>query len=148
MRRRVPRARPSNMAIETDESLRLAMQLEQEELAALAPASISEADLAGLDDETRQSIELAMRLEQEERQRMQEQAAAAERFQGEPEDEDSLALAIRLQQEDDEAALRNAIGGEGDDDPGSPSQYSYEQLMRLQDAVGVVSKASQCNADS
>lgn len=129
---------------DVDASIRLAQQLEQEEFqASLQPAAFSDADLAGLDDETRQSIELAMRLQEEERLRVQEQAQAAERLQAEPEDEESIALAIRLQQEDDESALRDALGvREGEEDPGSPSQYTYEQLMRLQDTVGMVSRGA------
>lgn len=131
------------MSTDLSPSIRLAMELEQEEMARLQPASLSEMDLSGLDDETRQSIELAMRLEEEERQRVQEQAAATARLQNEPEDEESLALAIRMQQEDDESALRDALGvQEGDEDPGSPSGYSYEQLMRLQDTVGMVSRGA------
>jgi len=39
-------------------------------------------------------------------------------------------------------ALRNALGVQDEEDPGSPSQYSYEQLMRLQDTVGVVSRGA------
>ena len=68
----------------------------------------------------------------------------AARLQHEPEDADSIALAIRLQQEDDEQALRDALGvQEGEEeDPGSPSQYSYEQLMRLSQTVGEVSKGA------
>ena len=74
---------------------------------------------------------------------LQEQQEASERMQNEPEDAESLALAIRLQQEDDESALRDALGvQEGEADPGSPSQYTYEQLMRLQDTVGMVSKGA------
>ena len=39
--------------------------------------------------------------------------------------------------------LRNAIGvQDGEDDPGSPSEYTYEQLMRLQETVGMVSKGA------
>ena len=79
---------------------------------------------------------------------MQEQQAAAERLAQEPEDAESIALAIRLQQEDDEAALRNALGvlpnasGDDGDEPGSPSQYSYEQLMMLGETVGEVSRGA------
>ncbi len=76
--------------------------------------------------------------------RLAEQQAAAARLQDEPEDAESIALAIRLQQEEDEQALRDAIGvPEGDDEaPGSPSQYSYEQLMRLTETVGEVSRGA------
>jgi len=106
--------------------------------------------LEGLDEETRQSIELAMRLQAEEDARIAEQDVAAARMQElGPEDNDSIALAIRLQQEDDEQALRDALGvqaGEGDDDPGSPSQYSYEQLMRLQQTIGEVSRGASSDA--
>jgi hypothetical protein len=41
--------------------------------------------------------------------RNQEQVAAAERLEGQVNDEASIALAIRLQQEDDESALRNGV---------------------------------------
>ena len=93
------------------ESLRLAQQLEDEEFAAYREPALgfSEAELAEMDDETRQSIELAMRLQEEERLRIQEQQAAAERLEGQADDEESIALAIRLQQEDDESALRNRV---------------------------------------
>jgi len=50
-----------------------------------------------------------MRLQEEERLRIQEQQAAAERLEGQADDEASIALAIRLQQEDDESALRNGV---------------------------------------
>jgi len=125
------------------ESLRLAQQLEDEEFAAYREPALgfSEAELAEMDDETRQSIELAMRLQEEERLRIQEQQAAAERLEGQADDEESIALAIRLQQEDDESALRNALGVT-DGEPGSPSEYTYEQLMRLQDTVGMVSRGA------
>ena len=80
------------------ESLRLAQQLEDEEFAAYREPALgfSEAELAEMDDETRQSIELAMRLQEEERLRIQEQQAAAERLEGQADDEESIALAIRL----------------------------------------------------
>ena len=41
--------------------------------------------------------------------RNQEEVAAAERLEGQADDEASIALAIRLQQEDDESALRNGV---------------------------------------
>ena len=126
-------------------SLRLAQELQSTELEGLAAPASSDADLSELDEETRQTIELAMKLQEEERLYMQEQMAAAARFAAEPEDEDSIALAIRLQQEDDESALRNAIGADGED-PGSPSEYTYEQLMRLQETVGMVSKGASVQA--
>lgn len=131
------------------ESLRLALAMQEEELQqqfALQRPDF-EAD-ESLDDETRQTLELAWRMQMEEQERMQEQVAAAERLADEPEDHDSIALAIRLQQEDDESALRSAIGGvEGEDgEPVSPSQYTYEQLMRLQDTVGMVSKGASADA--
>jgi len=136
----------SNMSVaeedagELSPSVRLALELQQEEMGDLQRPDFSDPDL---DDETRQTLELAWRLQEEERLRIQEQNDAAERLQGEPEDEESIALAIRLQQEDDESALRSALGvGEDEEDPGSPSQYSYEQLMRLQDTVGMVSKGA------
>lgn len=146
-----------NAAMETDEeSLRLCMELQQQEMAqqqqlfggAADAGGLAGIDMSGLDDETKASLELAMRLENEERQRMQEQQAAAERLAQEPEDAESIALAIRLQQEDDEAALRNALGvlpnasGDDGDEPGSPSQYSYEQLMMLGETVGEVSRGA------
>ena len=160
-------AAPNSLASASseNESLRLCLALQQEELAASmaqaqqngSDARPSAADGAGsasadggeadqLDEETRATLELARRLQEEERLYLAEQQAAHERLAGEAEDEDSLALAIRLQQEDDEQALRDALGlqgGEGDDDdPGSPSQYSYEQLMRLGETVGEVSRGA------
>ena len=124
-------------------SIQLAIKMQEEEMAASMQA-MQQPDFGDdLDDETRQSLELAWRLQEEERTRLQEQADAEERLQNEPEDAESIALAIRLQQEDDETALRNALGVQGDDgEPVSPSQYSYEQLMRLQDTVGMVSKGA------
>ena len=105
--------------------------------------------LAGMDEETKASFELAWRLQEEEDAWVLElhaahaRAAPAAAAQG-PEDAESIALAIRLQQEDDEQALRDALGvQEGEEeDPGSPSQYSYEQLMRLSQTVGEVSKGA------
>ena len=96
-----------------------------------------------MDDATRESFELAWRLQAEEDARVAEQQAAATRLQDEPEDAESLALAIRLQQEDDEQALRNAMG-ETEEEGGdlSPSQYSYEQLMRLGQTIGEVSRGA------
>jgi hypothetical protein len=134
----------SNMsaAEEDDElspSVRLALELQQEEMGEMQRPDFSDPDL---DDETRQTLELAWRLQEEERLRIQEQNDAAERLQGEPEDEESIALAIRLQQEDDESALRDALGVAEGEEPVSPSQYSYEQLMRLQETVGMVSKGA------
>ena len=131
------------------ESLRLCLELQQQEMAAQMAMQQEQLafDTEGLDDETKASIELAMRLQDEERARQQEQVAAAERMAQEPEDAESMALAIRLQQEDDEQALRNALGvlpggGEDGDEPGSPSQYSYEQLMQLGETVGEVSRGA------
>ena len=127
------------------DSMRLCLALQQEELGQIQQPDFATAETDGMDDETRATLELAWRLEQEERARLQEQTAAAERLANEPEDTDSLALAIRLQQEDDEQALRNVIGvlppDEGSE-PGSPSQYTYEQLMRLGETIGEVSKGA------
>ena len=96
-----------------------------------------------MDEATRESFELAWRLQAEEDARVAEQAAAAARLQDEPEDAESLALAIRLQQEDDEQALRNAMGETGEEAGDlSPSQYSYEQLMRLGQTIGEVSRGA------
>ena len=135
----------SPMATEEDESERLCRQLQNEELGSMMHG-MEQPSFEGeeLDEETRQSLELAWRLQEEERQRHAEQTAAAERLQNEPEDAESIALAIRLQQEDDEQALRNAIGlqGDEDDEPGSPSSYSYEQLMRLSQTIGEVSRGA------
>lgn len=104
-----------------------------------------------VDEETRKTIELAMRLEEEEHARVAEHQAAMAHFaeHDEEDDAETLALAIRLQQEDDEQALRDALGvlGGGDDDqPGSPSTYSYEQLMRLTETVGTVSRGATSEA--
>ena len=111
----------------------------------------------GMSEEERQSIELAMRLQAEEEARMEEEADALERMQGMPastEDEESLRLAIQLQQEEDDATLRRFLGeqagvadggADGDGRGGgaiSPSQYSYEQLLRLGDSVGTVSRGA------
>jgi len=95
-------------------------------------------------DPDHESLLLALQLQAEEEARVAEQTAAMERLQNEPEDAESLALAIRLQQEDDEQALRDALGVQGDDDdePGSPSQFSYEQLMTLGQRIGEVSKGA------
>jgi hypothetical protein len=125
--------------------MRLALALQQEELASgFMPEQQGSLDTEGLDEETKQSLELAWRLQEEERKRIDEQREAASRMQGEPDDEESIALAIRLQQEDDEQALRDALGvQEGEmDDQGSPSQFSYEQLMRLGETVGEVSRGA------
>lgn len=153
-------AAPAAAATDEDESLRLALALQKEEMGELHQqlAAVPQPDFGaaaddGVDDETRQTLELAWRLQQEEQDRVEqhqrEQREAAERMQQEPEDNESLALAIRLQQEDDEQALRSALGvlGGGDDDePGSPSGYSYEQLMRLTETVGTVSKGASSEA--
>ena len=103
-------------------------------------------------DEEAESIALALRLQEEDNayaqswgggvwtapspgQESQEQMSA--------EDEESLALAIRLQQEDDDAQLRATLGlADGEEVPGSPTSFSYEQLLRLGDTVGVVSRGA------
>ena len=75
--------------------------------------------------------------------RVQEQLEAMLRLQGVPEDAESLALATRLQQEDDALAMRNALGDmAGDAGELSPSRYSFEQLMHLNETVGTVSKGA------
>jgi len=63
------------------------------------------------------------------------------------EEAESLAFAIRLQQEEDDAALRAVLGPAASldderDGAVSPSQYSYEVLMRLGEALGEVSKGA------
>ena len=57
-------------------------------------------------------------------------------------DAESIALAIRLQQEDDDDALRDVLGVPSDEEADSPSGYSYETLLRLGDAVGTVSRGA------
>ena len=146
---------PAPAVADDEESLRMALELQEQESSAWTTAAASSSsggvlpfDTTGMDEETKASLELAWQLEQDERQRIAEQQAAAERLSTEPEDAESIALAIRLQQEDDELALRNALGvlPPGDDgdseEPGSPSQYSYEQLMRLGETVGEVSRGA------
>ena len=82
--------------------------------------------------------------------RLLERSRAAEMEQSLPQDAESIALAIRLQQEDDEMALRNALGiaGNEDGDPDSPSHYSYEQLMQLGQTIGEVSRGASSEAIS
>ena len=83
---------------EDDASLRLALEMQQEEERAMQQQFALQRpnfDDQDLDDETRQTLELAWRMQMEEQQRMQEQADAAERLAGEPEDQDSIALAIQ-----------------------------------------------------
>lgn len=105
-----------------------------------APAPVEQKTAEEIEAE---SFALAWRLQQEEDTRIAEEHAVDARLPHESEDAESLALAIRLQQEDDESALRAALGvEEGGDDPGSPSQYSYEQLMRLSQTVGEVSRGA------
>jgi E3 ubiquitin-protein ligase BIG BROTHER-like protein len=98
-----------------------------------ASASIEDADAA--------SIALALQLQQEEEQYFALQQAAVV-----PEgDEDavSIALAIRMQQQADDEALRGALGVADDEArPESPAGYSYEQLLRLQETVGTVSRGA------
>ena len=120
------------------------MQLQHEDLGGMFGGMQQPSfDDADLDEDTRESLRLAWQLQEEERTRVAEQRAAEERLQNEPEDAESIALAIRLQQEDDEQALRNALGVNGtDSEPGSPSSYSYEQLMRLGQTIGEVSKGA------
>jgi len=106
------------------------------------------------------TLELVWRLQREEDARFAEREAADARFGGESpgggdahgalseEEAESLALAIRLQQEEDDAALRAVLGPaavldqETRDGASSPSQYSYETLMRLGEALGEVSKGA------
>lgn len=104
-----------------------------------------------------ESLQLALRLQAEDElaHGYDDEAAGAE--QNDPELEASLALAMQLQQQDDAAQLRAVLmgmggaGGGGDDgDPRalSPSQLDYEQLIRLGENVGSVSRgASQESVD-
>ena len=89
-------------------------------------------------DDEAESLALALRLMQEEEQYIAEQSAAVVPEGGDDE-ADSLALAIRLQQADDDEALGDALGV---DEGGSPSQLSYETLLRLGDAVPAVSRGA------
>jgi len=97
-------------------------------------------------DDEAASLALAMQLQEEDNAyatSWQSTMVSPERQEQSTEDEESLALAIRLQQEEDEAQLRNTLGLEdGEDTPDSPSNYSYEQLLRLSDTVGTVSKGA------
>ena len=104
----------------------------------LSPATPDE------DDATKQTMQLVWQLQQQEFA-FAEHAAALEQEGGggarhdddEVDDEESLALAIRLQQEDDEAQLRSVLGAR-EGETGSPSAMSFEQLLRLGEAVGEV----------
>jgi len=97
---------------------------------------------AGDDEAMRASVELAWQLQREEEERIRQQVEMLASPQtNEDEDAESIALAIRLQQEDDDAALRAALGPEAQD-RGSPSNYSYEDLLRLSDTVGTVSRGA------
>jgi hypothetical protein len=109
---------------------------------------------AGGDDE---SLQLALRLQAEEEAGLlyddDGAEGAAEEANDDPELEASLILAMQLQQEDDAAQLRAALVGMGavDEDDArafSPSQLDYEQLTRLGENVGHVSRgASQQSVD-
>lgn len=74
--------------------------------------------------------------------RLREQQEAVARFDGVSDDDESMALAIRLQQDDDEAALRDALGMQEGEHRGSPSQYSYEQLMLLSEVIPEVNRGA------
>lgn len=107
------------------------------------------APLVQMDDEAA-SLALAMRLQEEDHAYAQTwggglwlSPTAQDRQEQSPEDEESLALAIRLQQEEDDAQLRATLGlGDGDEVPGSPSNYTHEQLLRLSETVGTVSRGA------
>lgn len=106
---------------------------------------------SGAADDDDVSVSLALRLQAEEHAYAQTWGAGwfdatSRTHEGNehcPDDEESLALAIRLQQEDDEAQLRATLGlDENEDLPGSPSNYTHEQLLRLADTVGTVSRGA------
>lgn len=109
-------------------------------------ASVSTPGPTPTEDEDAESLALALRLQEEDRaymsQVMEHSAAAAATPEQNTEDAESLALAMRLQQEDDDAALRGVLGIADGEDPESPSNYSYEQLLRLNETVGEVSKGA------
>jgi len=108
------------------------------------------------------TLELVWQLQQEEEARQREREEGEARLASIPaadDDAESIALAIRLQQQEDDEALRAALGpagaallaneGEGDDEREgavSPSQYSYETLVRLGEALGEVSRGASANA--
>ena len=75
----------------------------------MSSLDVDDAPSSGADVEAA-SLQLALRLQMEEEAWHAEQMAMQERATEAPEDEDSLALAIRLQQEDDDALLRSALG--------------------------------------
>mmetsp|Transcript_21594 Transcript_21594/g.65541 ORF Transcript_21594/g.65541 Transcript_21594/m.65541 type:complete len:225 (-) Transcript_21594:370-1044(-) len=124
-------------------------RLDMNDAAAVAPGgSESNGDDAA-------TLELVWRLQREEEARLAEMEAAHAHFattedeaELSQEEAESLALAIRLQQEEDDAALRAVLGpgavlaDEDRDGARSPSQYSYETLMRLGEALGEVSKGA------
>jgi len=106
-------------------------------------------------DEDAQSLALALRLQAEEESRYGAYDEDEGREPDDPELDASLRLAMQLQQEDDDAQLRAALlgvaGASAPDDgrPLSPSQLDYEQLIRLGENVGHVSRgASQESVDS
>lgn len=117
-------------------------------------------DLTGAEDgmECDDDLKLALRLQAEEETRGyddDDEGVAPEA--NDPELEASLALAMQLQQQDDAAQLQAALAGvsgvaalsEGADLRAlSPSQLDYEQLIRLGENLGHVSRgASQESVD-
>ena len=103
-------------------------------------------------DEEAESIALALRLQEEDNAYAQSWGGGAwsapspgQEQSAEPADEDdeaSIALAIRLQQEDDDAQLRATLGLAEGEEMGDPDNLSYEQLLRLNDTVGTVSRGA------
>lgn len=96
------------------------------------------------------SLELAHRFQREEEEEtiiQDEGVFQGEDGGGDPELDASLALAIQMQREFDEAQLRDALtmaGALPDDDDDerqlSPSQLDFDQLSRLADTVGKVTR--------
>mmetsp|Transcript_42969 Transcript_42969/g.71413 ORF Transcript_42969/g.71413 Transcript_42969/m.71413 type:complete len:192 (-) Transcript_42969:340-915(-) len=111
----------------------------------ISPSVMSQVGTAE-DEATRQTLELAWKLQMEEEEKAFAQLSAVTPDGGD-EDAESLALAIRLQQEEDDAALRAALGVNSDfAERGSPSNYAYEDLLRLNETVGTVSRGASSEA--
>jgi E3 ubiquitin-protein ligase BIG BROTHER-like protein len=104
-------------------------------------------------EDEKNSLALAMRLqaEEEEGYAFEENDDDESAEPNDPELEASLALAMQLQQQDDAAQLAAALAGAGVVVDGgmralSPSQLDYEQLIRLQENVGHVSRGASQDA--
>ncbi|KAJ1633740.1 hypothetical protein T492DRAFT_978431 [Pavlovales sp. CCMP2436] len=129
------------------------MQLDFGSAAVDNDTSLQSALPAGLQaDDDDDSLQLALRLQAEEEGLLYDDGAAeSEKEANDPELEASLALAMQLQQQDDANQLRAALVGMGaiaadaDEEDArsfSPSQLDYEQLTRLGENVGHVSRGA------